>query len=102
MNQSMQALERLAIDAHKQGIGWEQFWTEHGAQARALEPWSRQRFKRLVDRLLALLTSGDLAGMTAVGDDDPPWERDNDQAKPADVGTQARFDWNSLNAEVTR
>jgi hypothetical protein len=83
--------ESAAVAAHRAGLSWSQFWTEHGAAVAQAEPHSRQRFGRLVRRLLALLVSGDTDGMTAVGDDGKiAWEID-DAHKPADVGTTARI-----------
>ena len=64
---NVQALERAAIDAHARGIGWSDFWEQHGVEVCAAEPQDRQRFARLVRRLLALLTSGNDNGMHAAG-----------------------------------
>jgi hypothetical protein len=77
-------LERSALDAHRNGQGWSEFWQQHADAIRKAEPWNRQRLRRLVDRLLALVTSGDCAGMIAVGDTDAePWEVDDAQAPGA-------------------
>jgi hypothetical protein len=68
-------LERLARDAHVHGIDWSEYWERHAEQVRKAEPWNRRRFKRLYDRLLSLVTSGDTDGQQAVGDDNTmPWE----------------------------
>ena len=85
-------LERTAIDAHQAGMTWGQFWDQHGAAICAAEPHDRQRFTRLVRRLLALLTSGNLDGAQAVGDDNAiPGELD-DQPGP-DATKAARCLW---------
>jgi len=51
-------LERAALAAHRAGQRWNDFWAEHGAAVCRTEPQSRQRFGRLVRRLLALVTTG--------------------------------------------
>jgi hypothetical protein len=89
---SIKHLDRLALDAHRRGIGWNDFWQEHGAAVCAAEPHSRERFQRLVRRLLSLLTSGDTANVEPL---DAAWEHDDAQAEPSpsDTGTQARCLW---------
>ena len=67
-----------------------------GQDAIALEPHDRQRFKRLTDRLLCLVTTGDLDGQVPVGDGVEPWERDDvqhEQDAPSDTRTAARCLW---------
>jgi hypothetical protein len=92
MNKEIKKLEQAAIDAHRRGERWETFWHQHAEQARAVEPYSRQRFKRLFDRLVALVASGDTAGMMPVGDDGAmSWTLDDEANKPADTGTAARW-----------
>ena len=92
---TIKQLERSAIRAHARGVGWNDFWQEHGAKVCRAEPHDRQRFGRLVRRLLALLTSGNLDGMEPAGDA-MPWEVNNERDKPADVGTAARIDWTGI------
>jgi hypothetical protein len=95
-------LERLAVDAHARGESWIIFWERHGNDIKAVYPWNRARLRRLIDRLLHLLTCGDVDGMESI-DAPCPWLTDDNEAnKPADVGTQARFDWARLsgNKEV--
>ena len=83
-------LERAALVAHARGEQWATYWTAHADAIRAVEPYDRGRYRRLVNRLLSLVVSGDTAGQTAVGDDDAvPWELD-DQPSPHDSKTQAR------------
>ncbi|MGW8256003.1 MAG: hypothetical protein ACWGMZ_00805 [Thermoguttaceae bacterium] len=94
MNRS--ELEHKAVEAHRQNMGWLEFWPTVAEDAKRIEPYSREKYRRLVQRLLHLLTTGEPGG------EEPPriaepWERDDAEAsKPADVGTQARFDWSSL------
>jgi hypothetical protein len=57
-----QALERLAVDAHARGMTWADFWPPVAADVGALEPWDRQRYRRLVARLTALVAAGNLDG----------------------------------------
>lgn len=83
-------LERRAVEAHRRGEQWAVFWEQHGDDVRAVEPWNRGRFHCLVDRLLALVVSGDTDGQQPIGDDDAmSWELD-DQVSPHDSKTQAR------------
>ena len=86
-------LERLALDAHRDGWTWHQFWREHGEAMKKAEPVNRRAYHRLADHLLALVVSGHVIGHTPVGDDDVmPWERDDrDQPEPSDVKTNARL-----------
>jgi hypothetical protein len=98
MTNAVKKLEKAAIQAHEQGTTWAAYWEQYGNDARRLEPYSRKRFRKLVDRLLCLLTSGDDCG-TRTLDDSAPWERDDVSAPPADVGTQARFDWATVNEQ---
>jgi hypothetical protein len=85
-------LERDAIRAHARGDTWATFWTEHGAAVCAAEPHSRERFQRLVRRLLSLITSGDTDGMEPAGE---PWLLGEQQepVNPSDTSTQARCLW---------
>jgi len=72
------------------GTTWCDYWAAHADAVRAAEPYDRGRYRRLVNRLLSLVVSGDTAGQTALGDDDAmPWELD-DQPSPHDSKTQAR------------
>lgn len=86
----VKALERAALAAHRNGQGWSQYWEAHADEVRKAEPWSRQRFKRLVDRLLHLLTTGEPGGQEPPGDDPEPWLTDDSPA-PSDCTTQARY-----------
>ena len=76
MTATVKQLERAAIAAHKAGSGWEEFWRVYGPQVCDAEPFNRERFRRLTDRLLHLLICGNPNGQYPVGDPDatPPWE----------------------------
>lgn len=89
---STKQLERSAIRAYARGVGWSEFWAEHGGAVCRAEPHNRQRFQRLVRRLLALLTSGDCDGMEPAGE---PWLLDEQAQAVAmdDTTTAARIDW---------
>lgn len=91
MSHQQQVLERAAIDAHRAGIGWSAFWDRHGEAIRQVVPYDRRRRRRLVNRLLHLLVSGDPSGQKPAGDT-MPWERDNQPEPPSphDTETQAR------------
>jgi hypothetical protein len=80
-----QALERHAIAAHARGERWATFWQAHGEQVRQCEPYNRQRYHRLVRRLLALLTSGDTDGQQPVAVGllwGEQWDEDDAQGVP--------------------
>ena len=67
--------------------------TSTGAAVCQAEPYHRGRYRRLVGRLLSLVVAGDVDGQEPIGDDAAmPWEID-DQAKPHDTETRARFLW---------
>jgi hypothetical protein len=89
-------LELLALDCHRVGSTWAEFWQEHGERVRQAEPYNHARFHRLVQRLLGLLTSGDCDGQQPVGDDLEPWEIDDQANKPDDTKTQARLLANAI------
>jgi hypothetical protein len=88
-------LERAALGAHRRGIGWATFWNEHGDAIRMAEPFDRGRYRSLVNRLLHLLTTGEASGMEPAGDDDMPWEVDDQQIQVADTGTAAKINWSA-------
>ena len=74
MTATTQNLERRAIAAHRDGVGWDAFWAEHAAEVREAEPFNVQRFHRLHGRLLHLLSTGEASGQFGVGDPDAaPW-----------------------------
>lgn len=91
----IQTLERAASAAFDAGIGWNDFWDKHAAAIKAVYPYNRERFRRLVNRLLSLVASGDTDGMMPLDVDDTcPWVADDSESvQPAPVGTQAQFDW---------
>ena len=81
---AIRTLERHARACHARGIGWNDFWEQHGAEVCQAEPHNRQRFGRLVRRLLSLVTSGDCDGQTPIPTgllwgDAEPWELDDAQ-----------------------
>jgi hypothetical protein len=91
VNPSIQGLEKMAIDAHTRGERREVFWQRHGEQVREAEPWCRARFRRLYDKLMHLVCSGDNAGQYPPGNDPEPWLVDDLQSKPHDTITNARM-----------
>jgi hypothetical protein len=88
----IKALERAARAAHRDGIGWNDFWVTVAEQVRTVAPYDRDAYRRLVERLLHLLTTGEASGQEPAGDV-MPWTVDDEAGKPADVGTQARRLW---------
>jgi hypothetical protein len=90
-------LKHLAIQAHRRGQRWTDFWNERADAVRAAVPYDRQRRHRLVCRLLGLVVAGDANGQTAVGDDDAPWVRDDQPMQIVDATrTAARCQLSSL------
>lgn len=61
-------LEHLAIDAHRRGETWREFWEVHRHVVGRIEPYDRVAYRRLVRRLSHLLTCGDADGMTVASD----------------------------------
>ncbi|MFZ1935193.1 MAG: hypothetical protein WCB27_01785 [Thermoguttaceae bacterium] len=80
------SLESAAIRAYRRGIGWADFWNQHGDVIRAAEPYNTSRYHRLVAHLLHLVCSGNLSGMKPAGE---PWLLD-DVPEPTD-GRGARL-----------
>lgn len=71
-------LERLAIEAHTRGEVWNDFWSDHGDAIREAEPFDRQRYRRLLMKLTALVAGGDLDGCMPISTgDSAPWELDD-------------------------
>ena len=66
-----QAIEQQAIEAHRHGEGWGDFFERNREAIRQAEPYDRQRYRRLIDHLLSLVVSGDTNGMVAIGDHEP-------------------------------
>ena len=94
MNQRTR-LERLAIDAHRRGDTWPQFWPTVASDVAAAEPWDRTAYHRLVRRLSYLVTCGNADGMVAVGDGEP-WQADDEAPMVPiidDTTTTARCLW---------
>jgi hypothetical protein len=91
MNQTKE-LERLALTAHQRGESWAAFWERHGNAVQQAEPWNARQFKRLYDRLLALVCSGDTAGMEPLAIAEP-WLQDDCPAPVSDTITAARCLW---------
>ena len=84
-------LEHAATVAHRRGIRWRDWWptiSEHVAQAAP----DTAAYRRLVARLLALVTSGDLNGLYPVGNALVPQTAD-DVNNPDDTTTNAKIDW---------
>ena len=97
MTKAIRTLERRALDAPRAGLGWAQFWASNGHAIRDVEPYHRGRYRRLVNRLLALVVSGDCDGMEPAGDTLEPWEADDqpEALAPNDTITAARIDWSA-------
>jgi hypothetical protein len=89
-----QRLERAAIDAHRAGIGFGQFWNEHKEAVRMSIP--RDRVYTTYRRLLNIVLCGDDADVTSADDlplfrdDREQWFQDDD-VQVDDVQTQARL-----------
>ena len=72
-------LETAALEAHKAGVTFTQFWPTVAEAVGELEPWNRRAFHRLHDRLRHICITGSEDGMFAVGDPDAPcpWVADD-------------------------
>ena len=68
MSKQTRDLERTAVDAHRRGLAWSEFWDQHGAAVCAAEPWDRRRFHKLVRRLVSLVAAGNMDGAELAGD----------------------------------
>ena len=89
--QTIRDIERRALDGHRAGQSWREFFAANVATITVLIRANPAGWPTVRDRLLALLTSGTTSGMTAVGD------LDGDEAQGVvpipvdDVTTQARL-----------
>jgi len=87
-------LEQAAMEAHRQGVGWIEFHRQYAEAIAQLEPYDRRGYRRLTDRLLHLVVSGDRSGQFGVGDPDAPdpWELD-DQVTETERISEVRSMW---------
>ena len=73
-------LERAALAAHARGDRWEAFWKQHAEEVRQAEPYRHAAYRKLVNRLLSLVVSGDGGpkpfGPTTLWGSEP-WEHDD-------------------------
>lgn len=75
-------LERIALDAHRRGLSWSEYWPTVALDVAQAEPHDRAAYRRLVRRLSHLLTCGDLDGATPISTGTlwgEPWEQDDAQ-----------------------
>ncbi len=90
--EAIRKLEQLALDAHRAGLKWADFWATAVAElVNQACPYDRAAYRRLVQQLSHMVLCGTTSGMLAPGDDDrlTPWDED-DQATPHDTITQAK------------
>jgi hypothetical protein len=66
-------LESKAIEAHRLGTPWGTFWPTVAVKARKLAERSPNAGRTIYGHLLALVVSGDTAGMEPPGSE--PWEQ---------------------------
>jgi hypothetical protein len=98
MNKQIKNLERLALAAHSRDERWQDFWLTVAADVASIEPYDRDAYRRLVNRLSHLLTCGDTDGLVPVGD----WFVDDVLPMPIvvdDVSTHARCLWQPTGRE---
>lgn len=100
MSKEARELEQAAIAAHARGQRWFDFWAERGPRVIAAEPYNRQRFKRLRDRLLHLLCCGDDSGQEPIDNEPEPWVVDDEASKPSDSTTAAKLQPGALPGRV--
>jgi len=68
--QTIQQLERAALDGHQAGQSWRAYFAANVGTITPLMRSDPAGWPTVADKLLALLVSGDTGGMTPVGDDD--------------------------------
>jgi hypothetical protein len=85
-----QTLETAAIDAHRAEVGWSGFWSSNADAILTAAGGCPARRRRLVERLLCLVVSGDADGQRPVGEDAQASRLECDSDKPADTGTRVR------------
>ena len=74
-------LEHEALESFRRGEPWAAFWAAHRSDLAEAQPAT-------IQRLLAIEASGDDANCEPIGNPEPLVD-----ARPADVGTRARFQW---------
>jgi hypothetical protein len=82
-------LENLAIAAHARGESWSTFWETVNKTVARMAEGDPIKFRRLVDRLLSVLVSGDTSGLEPPTTE--PWELDDDTQLPGS-SSEARAD----------
>jgi hypothetical protein len=77
------AVAQLELDArwaYVTGTRWEAYWATHHEAIRQAEPYNRRKYRRLVNKLLAILVSGH-AEQTPIDTGmlwgSEPWEADD-------------------------
>ena len=87
-------LEQAAIDAHDRGDTWAEWWEQHRHAVGRIEPYDNRAYRRLVNRLLMLVVSGDTDGQHPAGDPEP-WQADDEAPMVPidDTTTAARCLW---------
>lgn len=78
-------LRQLAAEAFSTGILWPEFLAEHRDAIRAAEPYSRGRYRRLIELVRSVVVSGSSSGLFAAGDDDASAEWFGDDAPEQQV-----------------
>jgi hypothetical protein len=86
---NVKELEAEAIRAQKAEISFTDFWEQYRNEIHTAVP--RDRFPGFYRRLFCLCISGDLDGQEPIGSDECNWLADDEQTKPPDVGTKARW-----------
>ena len=71
---TLAALEARALEAHRDGTNWCQFWPTVAADARKLAERSPNAARPIYGNLLAIVVSGDTDGMEPPGSCE--WEQD--------------------------
>jgi hypothetical protein len=80
MDKATRTLEKAAVAAHARGDRWEAFWKQHAEEVRQAEPYRHAAYRKLVNRLLSLVVSGDSGpkpfGPAMLWADTEPWDDD--------------------------
>jgi hypothetical protein len=86
---TVRTLEAAAIRAHERGVSFNNFWAANQATIR--DAVSRDRFQGFYKRLFCLVLCGNLDGQEPIGSLECGWERDDENSKPDDAKTAAKW-----------
>ena len=99
-------IHQAAVDAHRRGLSWAEFFQGHRAQFNELPAADRQQ---AVERALQIVATGETAGMVPVANSMFGWDEvsqaDADVVPVpvvSDTETRARIDWHQVTRQPCR